>query len=71
MLDPKTTVVWRGRRQAVRTLAERTRLPWRSHLGVRAIALRVSAPTYGQLQLVVVRNRHGNWEYLVTNDGGG
>lgn len=68
-LDPKTIVVWRGWKQAVRALAERTKLKWRAPLGVRATALRVSAPTYGQLRLVVVNNRHGNWEYLVTNDG--
>jgi hypothetical protein len=68
-LDPRTNVVWRGRKQAVRVLAERIKLKWRSQLGVRATALRVYAPKYGQLQLVVVRNRHGNWEYLVTNDG--
>jgi hypothetical protein len=68
-LDPRTNVVWRGRRQAVGALAERSKLKWRSQLGVRATALRVYAPKYGQLQLVVVRNRHGNWEYLVTNDG--
>lgn len=67
-LDPRTNVVWRGSKQAVRALAERVKLKWRSQLGLRATALRVYAPKYGQLQLVVVRNRHGNWEYLVTND---
>jgi hypothetical protein len=69
-LDPRTNVVWRGQKQAVRALAERIKLKWRGQLGLRAKALRVYAPKYGQLQLVVVRNRHGNWEYLVTNDGG-
>lgn len=68
-LDPRTNVVWRGSKQAVRALAERGKLKWRSQLSLRATALRVYAPKYGQLQLVVVRNRHGNWEYLVTNDG--
>lgn len=68
-LDPRTNLVWRGRQQAVRVLAERIKLRWRSQVGVRATALRVYAPKYGQLQLVVVKNRHGNWEYLVTNDG--
>ncbi len=68
-LDPKTKLVWQGRTQAVRELAPRLKLKWRSQLGLRATALRVYAPKYGQLQLVVVRNRHGNWEYLVTNDG--
>jgi SRSO17 transposase len=66
-LDPKTHVVWRGVKQPVRALAAQLKLKWRAHLGVRATALHVYAPKYGHLQLVVVRNRHGNWEYLVTN----
>jgi SRSO17 transposase len=28
------------------------------------------APKYGSLRLVVTRNRHGNHEYIVTNDSG-
>lgn len=68
-LDPKTHVVWRGVKQPVRALAATLKLKWRAHLGLRATALRVYAPKYGQLRLVVVKNRHGNWEYLVTNDG--
>lgn len=67
-LDPKTIVVWHGKRQSVRELAQRLRLKWRDHLQVRAIALRVYAPTYGHLRLVVTRNRHGNYEYIVSND---
>jgi hypothetical protein len=67
-LDPKTTVVWRGERQAVRDLAQQLHLKWREHLGLRARALRVYAPKYGHLRLVVTRNRHGNYEYLVSND---
>jgi hypothetical protein len=67
-LDPKTHVVWRGVKQPVRELAAKLKLKWRSHLGLRALALRVYAPKYGQLRLVVAKNRHGNWEYLVTND---
>jgi hypothetical protein len=67
-LNPKTSVVWRGRKQAVRDLAGTLKLRWRAHLGLRARALRVYAPKYGQLRLVVTRNRHGNYEYLVSND---
>jgi SRSO17 transposase len=67
-LDPKTIVVWRGKRMAVRDLASTLHLSWRSHLGVRAMALRIYAPKYGQLRLVVTKNRHGNFEYLVSND---
>jgi SRSO17 transposase len=67
-LDPKTIVTWRGKRQAVRELASRLPLKWRDHLGVRARALRIYAPKYGQLRLVVTKNRHGNFDYLVSND---
>jgi hypothetical protein len=66
-LDPKTHVVWRGKQQSVRDLAVQLKLKWRGHLGVRASALRVYAPKYGHIRVVVVKNRHGNWEYLVTN----
>ena len=66
-LDPKTHVIWRGKRQSVRELALRLKLKWRAHLQLRATALRVYAPKYGHIRLVVVKNRHGNWEYLVTN----
>jgi len=37
-------------------------------LGLRAVVLWVYAPTFGPLRLVVTRNRHGNCEYLVSND---
>ncbi|HEY7065128.1 MAG TPA: transposase [Chloroflexota bacterium] len=66
-LSPRTTVVYRGKRQAVRDLAGRLKLQWRRKLGVRAIALRVYAPALGQVRLVVLKNEHGNFEYLVTN----
>src|SRR3954451_16347739 len=66
-LSPRTTIVYRGKRQAVRDLAGRLKLKWRSTLGVRAIALRVYAPAMGQVRLVVLKNEHGNFEYLVTN----
>jgi hypothetical protein len=67
-LDPKTSVVWHGKRQAVRDLATTLHLKWRAQVGLRAVALQVYAPKYGQLRLVVTRNRHGNYEYLVSND---
>jgi hypothetical protein len=66
-LSPRTTVVYRGKRQAVRDLAGGLKLKWRPKLGVRAVALQVSAPALGQVRLVVLRNAHGNFEYLVTN----
>jgi hypothetical protein len=67
-LSPRTTVVYRGRRQAVRALAGGLKLKWRPALGVRAVALTVYAPSAGRVRLVVVKNEHGNFEYLVTND---
>ena len=44
------------------------KLKYRAALGVRAAALPVYAPSAGRVRLVVVRNEHGNFEYLVTND---
>ena len=67
-LAPRTTVVYRGRRQAVRDVAATLKLKWRPHLGVRATALTVYAPALGQVRLGVLKNEHGNFEYLVTND---
>ena len=67
-LNPRTTVVWRGKRQPVSELAKKLHLKWRKHLGLRALALRVYAPKYGTIRLVVTKNRHGNYEYLVSND---
>jgi SRSO17 transposase len=67
-LDPKTIVIWQGKRQSVGDLAVRLKLHWRAHLALRAVALTVFAPKYGHLRLVVTRNRHGNYEYLVSNE---
>lgn len=44
------------------------KLTWRPHLGVRVTALTVYAPALGQARLVVLKNEHANFEYLVTND---
>jgi len=66
-LSPRTSVIWHGKRQSVSALAERLHLKWRKQLGLRAVALRVYAPKYGVLRLVVTRNRHGNYEYIVSN----
>ena len=69
-LHPRTIVLYRGKRQEVSALARTLPLKWRSHLGLRAIALQVYVPKYGTLRLVVTRNRHGNDEYVATNDLG-
>lgn len=69
-LSPKTVVHYRGQRYQVHELAERLRLRWRQRLQLRAQAITVYAPKYGTLRLVVTRNRHGNYEYIVSNDVG-
>jgi hypothetical protein len=69
-LHPRTIVYWRGKRRSVGELARELPLKWRKCLGVRAAAGRIYAPKYGILRLVVTRNRHGNHEYIVTNDLG-
>src|SRR4051794_31027053 len=66
----RTTVVYHGRRQQVQQLAPTLKLKWRPKLGVRAVARSVYAPALGPVRLVVLRNEHGNYEYLVTNDLG-
>jgi hypothetical protein len=67
-LPPRTTVIWRGRRQPVGELAGRLQLAWRPRLGLRSAAVTVYAPKYGTLRLVVTRNRHGNYECLATGE---
>jgi hypothetical protein len=69
-LYPRTIVAWRGKRHSVAELARRLPLKWRKRLGMRAAAVNVYAPKYGALRLVVTRNCHGNYEYIVTNDSG-
>lgn len=67
-LGPRTNVVYRGRKQAVSKLALSLHLKWRKSLDLRAVALEVYAPKLGVIRLVVTKNRHGNYEYIVTND---
>jgi hypothetical protein len=72
-LHPRTIVCWRGQRRSVAELVQRLPLKWlkwRKRLGMRATAVSVYAPKYGTLRLVVARNPHGNYEYIVTNDSG-
>jgi hypothetical protein len=45
-LDPKTNLVWLGRKQPVRDLVPQLHLQWRHLLRLRARALRVYAPKY-------------------------
>jgi hypothetical protein len=69
-LHPRTIIFYRGKRQKVCELGRSLRLKWRGKLGLRATAIRVYAPKYGCLRLVVSKNRHSNYEYIVTNDPG-
>ncbi len=69
-LHPRTIVLWRPQRRSVAELARTLPLKWRKRLGMRAAAVCIYAPKYGSLRLVVTRNRHGNHEYIVTNDLG-
>jgi hypothetical protein len=69
-LHPRTINLWRGRRQSVAEVARRLPLKWCKRLGMRAAATSVYAPKYGSLRLVVTRNPHGNYEYIVTNNSG-
>lgn len=66
-LSPRTIVFWRDQRLAVRDLAPQLKLRWRKQVQVRATALTVETQAYGTIRLCVVRNRHGNWEFLASN----
>lgn len=66
-LDPKSMVVYRGVQGQVRDIARTLKLKWRPKLALRAQAFDVYAPKYGHLRLCVTRNRHGNYEYIVSN----
>ena len=68
VLNPKTVVHYHSQRYQVHELAETLHLRWRERLQLRARAITVYAPKYGTLRLVVTRNRHGNYEYIVSND---
>jgi hypothetical protein len=70
VLSTKTVVHYRGRRYQVHELAQQLPLRWRERLQLRAQAITVYAPKYGTLRLVVTKNRHGNYEYIVSNDLG-
>lgn len=65
-LHPRTIIFYRGKRQQVCKLGKRLQLKWRRRLGLRATAVRVYAPKYGNLRLVVTRNRHSNYEYIAS-----
>jgi len=67
-LKKNAYVVYRKRKIKVGELAPTLKLKWRAHLGVRTAVLNVYLPEYGSLRLVVTRDGHGRWKYIVTND---
>lgn len=67
-LHPRTIVFYGGKRVQVCELSTKLRLKYRKQLGLRASAVRVYAPKYGLLRLVVTKNRHSNHEYVVTGN---
>lgn len=66
-LKKNARVVYRKRKIRVDELAPTLKLKWRAHLGVRTAVLNVYLPEYGSLRLVVTRDGHGRWSYIVTN----
>ncbi|HXF84901.1 MAG TPA: transposase [Anaerolineales bacterium] len=67
VLEAKTTICFRHRRWRASELACWLKLKWRQALNVHARSIVAYLPTYGTLRLVVTKNRHGNFEILVTN----
>jgi hypothetical protein len=67
MLESKTHVCYRQRTWQAGELAAWLKLKWRKALDLQARSLVAYLPKYGTLRLVVTKNRHGNFEVLVTN----
>jgi len=67
-LKKNTRVVYRNRKVRIDELASTLKLKWRAHLGLRTAVLNVYLPEYGSVRLVVTKNGHGRWAYIVTND---
>jgi len=67
-LKKNTYVIYRHRKIKVGQLALMLKLKWRQHLQLRATAVCVYLPGFGSVRLVVTKNGHRRWEYIVTND---
>jgi hypothetical protein len=67
VIEAKTNICFRHRRWHASELASWLKLKWRQALNVHARSIVAYLPTYGTLRLVVTKNRHGNFEILVTN----
>ena len=66
-LPCNSKVVYRNKKRSVSELADIVKLKWRSHLEVRAAAIRVYLPEYGIVRLVLTKDGEGRTEYVVTN----
>lgn len=67
VLEAKTHICFRHRRWRASELSGWLKLKWRQALDVHARSIVAYLPKYGTLRLVVTKNRHGNFEILVTN----
>jgi hypothetical protein len=67
VLEAKTHICYRHRRWHASELAGWLKLKWRQTLDLHARSIVAYLPKYGTLRLVVTKNRHGNFEILVTN----
>jgi len=66
-VESKTTICYRHRTWKAQELAVWLKLKWRQALALQARTIVAYLPKYGTLRLVVTKNRHGNFEILVTN----
>ncbi|MFQ5873743.1 MAG: transposase [Dehalococcoidia bacterium] len=67
-LKKNAHLIYCNRKVKVGQLARMLKPKWRKHLGLRAVGLCVYLPGHGSVRLVVTRNGHGRWEYIVTNN---
>jgi hypothetical protein len=67
IVESKTHICFQHRTWSASELAVWLKLKWRKALDVRARSIVAYLPKYGTLRLVVTKNRHGNYEILVTN----
>jgi hypothetical protein len=66
-LKSNSYVVYHHHKQKVQDLAPTLKLKWRQALDLRAAAIKVHLPGYGIVRLVVTKDGHGKWGYIVTN----
>jgi hypothetical protein len=60
-------IVYRNREMALCQIPPLLKLKWRSTLDMRAATARIYLPTFGQVRLVVTRDRHGKLDFILTN----